>query len=162
MVTPDKIDMRKNAFIANQVQSGVFNQVKGDDITGYFKDKEMDHMDVAGSAESVFFVQDDEKAFVGVNKSTSENMELVFADKEVDKIKFVTRPIAEFVPMQQVQISAYMLDGFQWCVDERPNIDLFVVEQTEAKQWCLKKRRLQAININLKLAKGRKTSFLKK
>lgn len=127
---PDMVELRQNSFITNEVQAGVYNQVKGRDITGYFKDKVMDYMDVEGDAESVFFVQDDKDAFVGVNKSNSSSMELHFAEKKVDKIKFITKPIADFVPMSQVQLSAYMLAGFRWRVGERPNVvaDLVVIE----------------------------------
>jgi lipopolysaccharide export system protein LptA len=118
---PRLLLLRSNAFIGNAVQGDAYDQVKGKDITGYFQNGNMHKMIADGNAESIYYAQDDDKKFIGANRSSSGIIQILFAEKAIDKIKFEQKPEATFFPMKEVVPSKFMLRGFQWQAHRRPN-----------------------------------------
>ncbi len=129
--TVDGIQLISNAFICNRTDEGLFNQIKGRNIYGYFKDEELNKMYVEGNGESVYYGQNDAKAYVGVNKSTCSNMWVRFANQKVDRITFLELPEATFTPMQKINPADFMLENFIWLQDERPESKNDLVEGME-------------------------------
>lgn len=137
---PHTIDLLKNAFIGNILQDGVYNQIAGRNIYGFFKDSNLDLLKVEGNAESIYFGQDAEEAFLGVNRATSSKIWIYFMEKEIDRIKFIGQSNATFTPIQDVNLSDFLLSGFKWHGEKRPNVvgDLLVVkEETEVEESTL-------------------------
>ena len=65
--------MFEKGIIINEVNKQMYNQVAGRTLNGYFKDGQLDYMRVKGSpAESVFYPQDDDSAYTGMNRSSSD------------------------------------------------------------------------------------------
>lgn len=117
---PKLLRLRSNAFIGNAVQGNAYDQVKGRNITGYFKDGNMDHIDVDGNAESIYYAQDDDKRFMGANRSTSGAMYILFEANTVSQIRFEQKPEATFYPMREVDPERFVLRGFKWLAHRRP------------------------------------------
>ena len=126
---PTLIELRRNAFMANKLQDGIYNQINGKYITAYFKDNgDVDYLLVDGNAESIYYAQEEEegkgkqkdKAFVGVNRAQSSVMRVFFAADNVDKISFIENPTATFFPMQEVNPKDFIIRGFKWLESLRP------------------------------------------
>ena len=117
----DRVDMIENAFIVNTEDSVYFNQIKGRNIVAHFEDEQVRNMEVLGNGESVYYVLDDDDAYIGVNKTICSEMLIFFGDNEVDKINFYTQPKATIYPMGQVNHSSLRMPGFSWMVDQRPS-----------------------------------------
>lgn len=117
---PKLLLLRSNAFIANAVQDKAYDQVKGKNITGYFKDGDMERVVADGNAESIYYAQDDDKKFIGVNRSSSGAMYILFDQKKLSQIRFEQKPEATFYPMKDVVPSKFILRGFKWLADRRP------------------------------------------
>lgn len=122
-----RIFLYENSFIVNSPDEVFFNQIKGNNITAFFKKSEIDRMDVQGNAESVYYALDDEEAYTGVNKTQSSSMLLYFGSNEIERIKFIQNPTAKLTPMQEVPAGGIELDGFKWENKSRPRVfaDLF-------------------------------------
>jgi lipopolysaccharide export system protein LptA len=119
----DKIDrfiMRQNGFIVNQVNNQFYNQIKGKYITAYFQSDEIRRIFVEGNAESVYYPQDEENAFIGVNKSICSEMEFLFAEKKMDTVRFLTAPKSKMSPIGAVDHTTMKLEGFLWDTIKRP------------------------------------------
>jgi len=116
----DKIDILVNGFIISELEEEIYNQIKGKMITVYFKDGEINTMDVNGSAESLYFFQDDEKAYVGVNKTLCSHMTFYFKEKELDDIKFFKEPESVLTPIKQINPRTERLKGFNWEISKAP------------------------------------------
>lgn len=118
----NQVDLLQNGFIINQADSvhEFFNQIKGRNIYGYFKNNELHKMLVRGNGESVYFGKDDEEAYIGVNKALCSNMWIYLQDNEVSRISFLQKPDAEFIPIQKSTPSEMILKDFLWRHDERP------------------------------------------
>ncbi len=145
---PHTIDLLKSAFIGNRIQEGVYNQIAGRNIYGFFKDSNLDLLKAEGNAESVYFGQNAEEEFLGINRATSSKIWIYFAEKEVNRIKFIGQSDATFTPIQRANLAEFVLSGFVWQGERRPKVlkDLVVVadEESEVKQMKMKEKEMES------------------
>ncbi len=67
-------------IIINSLGNNMYNQVGGRTLNGYFKNGELDYMRAKGSpAESVFYPQDDDSAYTGMNRCKGDVIDIYFA-----------------------------------------------------------------------------------
>lgn len=116
----NRINMYNNSFINNSTDEVLFNQIRGRNITAYFKEEELDWMNVIGNAESVYYAKDEEEAYIGVNKTAGSRMKVLFGSNEIERIIFYTEPTGQFLPMGQANHEELKLQGFKWVKDKRP------------------------------------------
>ncbi|MCB0687372.1 MAG: hypothetical protein KDC53_12640 [Saprospiraceae bacterium] len=116
----DKIFLKKNAFILNSEDQILFNQMQGKEITAFFKEGDVYKMLIKGNAQSVYYVLDDSKAYIGLNETECSSMLLRFAGNAVKEIVFYDNPKASFHPIQDVDPETFKLEGFHWRESERP------------------------------------------
>ncbi|MBL7787940.1 MAG: LPS export ABC transporter periplasmic protein LptC [Chitinophagales bacterium] len=118
---PKQIHLLSNAFMGNELQKGVYNQIKGQNVLGYFVNQKIHHVTATGNAESVYFVQDEKKAYTGVNKSAAGIINMSFtSDGKADRVSYIAQPNAVFYPMSQVRVKDFILKGFEWKNQRRP------------------------------------------
>ncbi len=118
---PKKLRVFNNALLVSKMADAFFNQLKGRTLTGYFINGNIDYMRIKGSpAESIYYVQDEENKFIGVNKSSAEAYDIRFRDKKPMRITGIRDLKGIMYPMQQVDHSAIRLTGFQWLEKLRP------------------------------------------
>jgi lipopolysaccharide export system protein LptA len=116
----DRVFMRQNGFIINSADELYFNQIKGRDITAIFENEDLRRMNVDGNAESVYYVLDDNQAYMSVNKMICSSMIVLFGDNKVEGIRFFTQPKATMTPMKQADHNALRMKGFKWNIERRP------------------------------------------
>lgn len=116
----DTIILKQNSFIINSPDNYYFNQIKGRDIMAFFTDNDIDDLNVQGNAESVYYLLDDRKAYIAVNKTICSDMELDFGNNTVKKIKCYPEPKANLIPMQKANHKELQIKGFNWEVSRRP------------------------------------------
>ncbi|MFK7979618.1 MAG: hypothetical protein AB8G86_06530, partial [Saprospiraceae bacterium] len=116
----DKIYLYGNAFIVTTPDLRFFNQIKGKNITAFFKNNELDRVKVVGNAEAVYYALDDVEAYLGATKTICSEMLILFDNQNVSRIKFFKQPSSEVLPMKQVLSGPPELDGFTWDFDIRP------------------------------------------
>lgn len=116
----DKLSIYKAGFIISPSGDKYFDQIKGTDIFGYFKDNELANVDVIGNAESLYFGKDDKEKYVGNNKALSANMTLYFKDKKINRITFRQKPEAVFTPIKMITEEQKHLKDFNWQIDRKP------------------------------------------
>ncbi len=118
---PQKINVFENALAISDVDSTqFFNQIKGRIINGYFKDGEINFIHTQGNAEAVYYTQDDDRKFIGVDKSSCDVINTYFKDRKPDRIARLYNLKGTFYPMQQVNHDELKLRGFTWQNDKRP------------------------------------------
>ena len=81
---------------------------------------EIDRMLINGNASSIYYVLDDIKAYIGVNETLCSSMLLRFSGNTVREIVFYDNPKATFHPIQDANVEALKLEGFNWRGAERP------------------------------------------
>ncbi|HEY6977448.1 MAG TPA: OstA-like protein [Chitinophagaceae bacterium] len=132
---PKRMYAFENAMTINKVGSEYYNQVKGRTINGYFKDGNIEFMRAKGNSESVYYAQDDENKFIGVNKATADIIDMYFSERKPQRVVFRSNLVGTTYPMRQVNHEELRLRGFKWLDELRPKTksDLFT-EAPEIKK----------------------------
>ncbi len=116
----DKIFLRTKAMIINSPDELFYNQVKGRQVQVDFFEGEVHRMAVRGNAESVYYIQDEAKAYIGVNHVKSARMRLDFGEGELSDIYFYDQPEGDLQPLQRVGQEPKLLEDFRWERTLRP------------------------------------------
>ena len=115
-----RIYLFNDAFIINSPDELFFNQIKGRKIEADFLENNLHQMFVSGNAESVYYALDEQKAYVGVNKTVCSEMKLLFENNQVNEIMFYNQPAGRLDPMGAVDHEKLRLTGFVWQKNIRP------------------------------------------
>jgi hypothetical protein len=107
-------------FIIEQNDSSQFNQVKGKNITAFFSGGNLYRAHVIGSAESVYYVMEDDGSLLGINKGQSAEMIIYLRENEVETITFITDPNQTLYPPKDFPEKDSRLKGFSWQILSRP------------------------------------------
>jgi lipopolysaccharide export system protein LptA len=144
--TIDRIFLIDNSFVVSQDTLLHFNQIKGRMMTAIFKDKAINHVDVEGNGESVYFAlqemkpeatqdsvasQKPKSMMMGMNKIICSNMKINFKEGKVNNISFYIQPDASFIPPAELEEGDKRLRGFSWRVKEKPEKSDVVKSKTE-------------------------------
>ncbi|MGB0166751.1 MAG: OstA-like protein [Luteibaculum sp.] len=124
----DRLFIPNNAFIGQQVDSAIYNQIKGKRLTGYFVDQSMDRVEIRGNGESVYFATEDDldslgapiKILVGVNKAICSDMDVKLSGNSIDNIVFITSPASTLHPPYKALDPQFTLRDFEWKEELRP------------------------------------------
>ncbi len=126
---PKRLHVFYNGIIINQTADQLFNQIAGREINGFFKEGNIDYVRVKGSpAESVFYPQDDDSAYVGMNRSSGDVIDIFFVKKELNKVKFVNNVDGVMYPIRQTPADKKQLKNFKWHNNRRPKNKLELFE----------------------------------
>jgi hypothetical protein len=110
----------ENGLVINKVGTNLYNQIKGTTLNGYFKDGVIDYMRAKGNAESIYYAQDDNKAFFGVNQSKADVIDMIFLNKDLNKVILRNDAEGTMYPIKKVNFDDMRLRNFKWLEDKRP------------------------------------------
>ena len=116
----DQLYVFENGLAVNKTGEGMFNQIRGNRLFGYFIEGAIDYMRAKGNAESVYFVRDEDELLVGVNKATGDIIDMRFKNKELDRVVFISDVKGTMFPANQMPEEEKTLRNFQWHDDKRP------------------------------------------
>ncbi len=126
---PKRLYVFFNSMIIHQSADDLYDQMNGRTINGYFTDGNIDYVRVKGSpAESIFYPQDDDSAYTGMNRSTGDVIDIYFINKELNKVKFVNNVDGVMYPIRQIPPEKKLLRGFKWQDARRPKNKLELFE----------------------------------
>ncbi len=114
------IYMNSTAFIVSKDTTGTFNQIRGKNMIGHFVNNELSSIDVNGNAETVYYVREEDKALIGVNKASGSRMRLDVKDSKIVRILYFDKPTGNMFPDKDVPADQRILKGFNWRFTSRP------------------------------------------
>jgi lipopolysaccharide export system protein LptA len=118
---PEKMVVFENAMAISKVNGNFFNQLRGNNITGYFRGEHIDILKTKGSpAQNVYYAQDEQKKLVGVNQSAADVINIEFINNKPEKVIFINNLQGTMFPLNQVNHSDLQVKGFKWLIDLRP------------------------------------------
>ncbi len=128
-----EIYMYSTAFIVSSDTTGTFNQIRGKNMIGHFVDNELSSIDVNGNAETVYYVREDDKSLIGVNKAQGSRMRLYVKDSKIERIVYFDKPTGNMFPDKEVPAEDRLLKGFNWRFVVRPQNkdDIFRIPETQ-------------------------------
>ncbi len=130
----DKMVLRSASFVISTDSLRNYNQIKGRQMTAYFAGNKISKVDVFGNGESIFFaLNDDETEVVGMNKSKSSTLRILFDNNQAKTVYFYSKPDASFIPPHELRIADRQLKGFEWRIEHRPSKSEVVNPKEEVK-----------------------------
>ena len=120
---PERLYVFENALSISKVDSSnYFNQVRGNSINALFDSTGQVHFLTAkGSAENIYYAQDEQKGFVGVNKNSCDLIEINFTDGKPKRVKFINNLEGGLLPMRgKTKHDELKLKSFNWQDKLRP------------------------------------------
>jgi lipopolysaccharide export system protein LptA len=125
----ERIHVYESAMIVNQPDSQLYNQMSGRTMNGYFKNGALNYMRVRGSpAESIYYPQNEDSAYIGMNRCKGDVIDIFFVNKEINKVKFINDVDGTLYPLYQVPADQKFLKGFKWWDERRPKNKLELFE----------------------------------
>ncbi|PWV49040.1 lipopolysaccharide export system protein LptA [Chitinophaga sp. S165] len=116
----DKLLLDQNGLLVKESGPEMYNQIKGNQITGYFAGQAIDWMHVDGNAESIYYVQDDDSAYISVNRTLSGVINIYFREGQLHHIAFIKDPEGTMYPFTQRPLEQMQLENFHWDIKRRP------------------------------------------
>ncbi len=116
----DRLLLDQNGLLVKETGRDMYNQIKGNQITGYFAGQAIDWMHVDGNAESIYYVQDDDSAYISVNRTLSGVINIYFREGQLHHIAFIKDPEGTMYPFTQRPLDQMQLENFHWDIKRRP------------------------------------------
>jgi lipopolysaccharide export system protein LptA len=116
----DRLQVFEQSFLVNEVEPGIYNQVSSTRMDGYFKNGDIDSVRAAGLAHCIYFIQDEDSAYTGVNESKSDLIDIYFDKKELEKVVFRSNVTGTIWPIRQKDPREMRLPNFRWLEERRP------------------------------------------
>ena len=121
-VLTEKMDSLKvfdNAFMIQKDSLGGYNQLKGKEMYGKFEDNELKQVDLVKNTETLYYSRNEDKELIGINKTLSSSIKVLFENREITDIYYYTRVDGTLTPEEEVPQNIRLLTGFNWRGDEQ-------------------------------------------
>ena len=133
----DSLKVLGNTFIASKDTIGKgYNQVKGLNLYGKFRDNKLYEVDVVKNTEVIYYMRNENQELIGINKSKSSSINMTLDGNQIDTITFFKQVEGEVYPEAELPENARKLRGFVWRGDERIKTkdDIFPPEENEYEE----------------------------
>ena len=140
----DSLKVLNNAFIISKDTIGTgFNQVKGQNLYGKFKDNKLYEVDVVKNAEVIYFLRNDQQELIGINKSTCGSINMILDGNMIETITNFNQIEGEIYPEKDFPENTRKLRGFLWRGDERIKTkeDIFPEDEVELNKKIIDESR---------------------
>lgn len=119
-------DLNGHCFIAEQVDSLKFNQVKGNDAKVYFAHNDPAYADIMGNAEMLYYITEEagpekQRRLIGVNLGVGSDMRIYFNGKQPSRVVTYHDPDMYAYPLDKLPADKQHLPGFVWQDASRPH-----------------------------------------
>lgn len=117
---PSELYVFENGLMVNKTGEDMYNQVRGNRIFGYFTNGEINYIRSKGNAESIYYAKDGEEKIIGLNKATSDIIDMRFKNKELNRVVFISSVTGTMMPFRQTSEEDRRLRSFKWHEEKRP------------------------------------------
>lgn len=116
----DSLKVLNNTFLVSKDTLGTgFNQTKGQNLFGKFKDGKLYDVDIIKNTEVVYYMRNDAHELIGINKNVSSKINILFDKNAIETITFFTNVDGSIYPESELPENARTLKGLNWRGDER-------------------------------------------
>lgn len=125
---PDQLYVFENGFAISKTKENFYNQIRGNRINGGFANGEIEFMRAKGNAESVYYLQDDDSAYIGMNYAKADAITMLFGKEGLKRVSWVNAVEGTNFPMNQIPEDKKQLRSFRWVDGRRPKSRLELFE----------------------------------
>ena len=156
----DSLKVLNNAFIISKDTIGTgFNQIKGQNLYGKFRDNKLNKVDIVKNTEVIYYLRNDKQELIGINKSVGSKINLILDENTIETITVYNNPDGDIYPEAELPENARKLRGFIWRGDERikSKEDIFPSEENELDAKIQAETKAEMTNENVPLAPSKET-----
>jgi lipopolysaccharide export system protein LptA len=142
----DSLKVLNNTFIASKDTIGTgYNQVKGLNLYGKFRDNKLYEVDVVKNTEVIYYMRNENQELIGINKSKSSSINMTLDGNQINTITFFKQVEGEIYPEAELPENARKLRGFVWRGDERIKTkdDIFPPEENEYEEKMIEEKKAE-------------------
>ncbi len=107
------------ALVASQKDSTKYDQMRGKEMTGFFKDNKLDRILVTGNGQTIYYATD-EDVIVGANKTVCSDLMIYLKDNKISRVVYTTKPDGTYYPLEMFPPEEALLSDFKWLEQWRP------------------------------------------
>jgi lipopolysaccharide export system protein LptA len=129
--------IQKATVLMSLDSSAFFNQVGGNRIYCYFKNDELDHVDVKSNAQTIFFPEEENKTDtmiyvkrIGMMKMYSKDIRVYLDSGELRGVSYLSSPEGSFYPLKDLSPESKIIDNFVWNDSLRPRTMVDLLQLT--------------------------------
>lgn len=133
----DSLKVLEDAFIIQKdTIGGGFDQMKGVNLYGKFKENKLHELDLVKNAEIIYHMYNDKNELVGIDKGICSHINVLFEDGKISTATKYISPESELLPDALLPKNARQLRGFSYRIEERINTlaDIFTDEELEKEK----------------------------
>jgi lipopolysaccharide export system protein LptA len=119
------LNINKNAFIISEIDTILYDQIKGRDINAYFAAGKISRVDVWGNGQTLYHVQNDDSLYLESNQAKCATIKINFKDEAIESIRFLDTPTAIYKATASLSIKEKYFEGFEWNIALRPDRKMF-------------------------------------
>ncbi|MEO7979120.1 OstA-like protein [Flavobacterium sp.] len=154
----DSLKVLNNTFLVSRDTLGTgFNQVKGINLFGKFKEGKLHDVDVIKNTEVIYYMRNDANELIGINKNVSSKINMILENNAVETITFFNNVDGDIYPEIDLPENARKLKGLVWRGDERikSKDDIFSAEDNELNDKLVKQGKAEEAkeNVPMKIRK---------
>jgi len=116
----DNLQLFDQCLISSHDTLDNYNQIKGKYMKAFFKEGQLTKIYTEGNAETIYYVKDEDKSLIGVNKSVSSKMRIYLEDNQFSWITYIENPEEVLKPMKDIAREDRFFKNFEWLEDIRP------------------------------------------
>lgn len=117
----DKLYLNSGAFITSQAWPDRYNQIKGRQMTGWFRENALYKVHVSGNGQTIYFPEEEGgKPPRMHNRVECSDISIGIENNKVVKISFEKMPAGTLSPMSLVGEGDMKLEGMRWEESMRP------------------------------------------
>ncbi|MGQ9620315.1 MAG: OstA-like protein [Bacteroidales bacterium] len=126
----DRMELYNSVFVASQIDSARFNQMKGRKLTGFFLNNKLYRIFIEGNGETIYYLIDNDQ-LIGVNHTRSSSIEIMVDNGKITEITEFQNPDGTLDPPEMNPPESLRLPDFVWYDSLRPKkkSDIFIREQ---------------------------------
>ncbi|MEE4116294.1 MAG: OstA-like protein [Marinilabiliaceae bacterium] len=114
-----ELKLYNNSFVIEEIDTSRYQQIKGKNLTGYFRDNSLYKIEVSGNGESIYFAIE-EGELIGVNQATCAKMDIYLEEGKIQEIYFLNNPDGSLDPPLHIAPGSRRLENFRWLEEFRP------------------------------------------
>ncbi len=118
--TADRVNLPQNAFMAEMLEEGYYNQLSGREMVAYLADKTLKHIDVSGNVTLIFFPMEEDSTYNKIANAESSFLAADFDRGQITRLKMWSQSNETITPLYLAKKSLFFLPGFRWESDRRP------------------------------------------
>ena len=156
----DSLKVLNNTFLVSKDTLGTgYNQIKGHNLLGKLIEGKLHDVDIIKNTEVIYYMRNDAKELIGINKNKSSKINILFNKNEVDEITFFKQVDGDLFPEKDLPENDRKLKGFIWREEERilSRDDIFPPEENEDNEKIAKQAKAQKDKKNVPMKVRKET-----